>query len=126
VLYHLRFPFTALKGLADLLPEGGRMLIETGIFADEDKRALLFCPIGAESPYEPSSVTFFNRKGLADSLQTFGLRVDATEYQSDKDRRRNDGAIVRGSFLCTKDSNLAKKHPQHYWVGGSHKRWQRS
>ena len=123
VLYHLRYPFMALKTLSDLIPDGGKMLIETGIFADDDKRALLYCPVGAESPYEPSSVTFYNRKGLTDSLETFGLRVDAADYQSDKDRKRKDGAIVRGSFLCTKDSALAKKHPQHYWVGGSHKRW---
>ena len=126
VLYHLRFPFSALKTLSDLMPDGGRMIIETGIFADENKRALLFCPVGEESPYEPSSVTFYNRKGLRDTLETFGLRVDATEYQSSKDANRTDGAIVRGSFLCTKDTSLAKKHPQHYWTGGTHKRWQQS
>ncbi len=126
VLYHLRYPFSALKTLADLLPDGGRMIIETGIFADENKRALLFCPVGKESPYEPSSVTFYNRKGMVDSLKTFGLRVDAVDYMSDKDRKRTDGKIIRGTFLCTKDSALAAEHPQHYWVGGAHKHWQKA
>jgi SAM-dependent methyltransferase len=125
VLYHLRYPFTALSTLADLLPEGGRMIIETGIFADDDQRALLFCPVGKESPYEPSSVTFYNRKGMIDSLKTFGLRTDATDYQSDKDRKRSDGAIVRGTFLCTKVAALAAEHPHHYWKGGAHKHWQK-
>ena len=80
----------------------------------------------ARSTYEPSSVTFYNRKGLTDTLQTFGLRVDAIDYKNDKDRKRTDGTVVRGTFLCTKDSSLALKHPQHYWKGGSHKRWQQS
>jgi SAM-dependent methyltransferase len=126
VLYHLRYPFTALKTLSDLLPDGGRMIVETGIFADDDKRALLFCPVGKESPYEPSSVTFYNRKGMVDSLRTFGLRTDAVDYKSDKDRRRTDGEIIRGTFLCTKDSALMKEHPHHYWVGGAHKHWQKT
>jgi SAM-dependent methyltransferase len=125
VLYHLRYPFTALSTLADLLPEGGRMLIETGIFADDDKRALLFCPVGKESPYEPSSVTFYNRKGMIDSLRTFGLRIDATDYRSDKDRKCTDGSIIRGTFLCTKVAALAAEHPHHYWKGGAHKGWQK-
>jgi SAM-dependent methyltransferase len=125
VLYHLRYPFTALKTLADLVPDRGRMIIETEILADDDQRALLFCPAGEESPCEPSSVSFYNRKGLTDTLKTFGFRVDTTEYQSDADRQRTDAAIIRGSFLCTKDGALAGKHPHHYWSGGKHKNWQR-
>lgn len=125
VLYHLRYPFTALKTLSELLPDGGRMIVETGIFADEDKRALLFCPIGKESPYEPSSVTFYNRKGLIDTLRSFGLRTDAVDYKTDKDRKRSDGEIIRGTFLCTKDSALNKEHPHPYWAGGAHKTWQK-
>ncbi len=87
------------------------MIVETGIFADGDERALLHCPVGAESPYEPTSVTFYNRKGLVDTLGSFGLRVDAAEYLSDEDRRRTDGAIVRGTFLCTKDRLTAGPAP---------------
>jgi hypothetical protein len=97
----------------------------TGILADDDGRALLFCPVGEESPYERSSVSFYNRKGMIDTLHTFGFRVDTTDYHNDADRHRTDGAVIRGSFLCTKESSLAAKHPHHYWGGGKHKNWQR-
>ena len=125
VLYHLRYPFTALRTLVDLVPEGGHMIIETVIFADDDRHALLFCPTGEESPCDLSSVSFYNRKGMTDTLKTFGFRVEATEYQSEVDRQRTDGAMIRGSFLCTKESALARKYPHHYWSGGKHKNWQR-
>ena len=125
VLYHLRYPFTALRTVADLVIEGGRVIIETGILADDDRRALLFCPVGEESPYEPSSVSFYNRKGMIDTLKTFGFRVDKIEYHNDADRQRADDTIIRASFLCTKDSALAAEHPHHYWSGGKHKTWQR-
>jgi SAM-dependent methyltransferase len=123
VLYHLRYPFSALGALADLVPDSGRMIIETGILVDDDRRALLFCPLGEESPYDASSVTFYNRKGMTDTLKTFGFRVDATDYLKQEDRERTDGAIVRASFLCTKDATLAAKYPHHYWKGGKHKNW---
>jgi 2-polyprenyl-3-methyl-5-hydroxy-6-metoxy-1,4-benzoquinol methylase len=48
VLYHLRYPFTALRSLADLVVEGGRMIVETGILADNDRRSFLFCPLRDE------------------------------------------------------------------------------
>jgi hypothetical protein len=126
VLYHLRYPFTALKILSDLMANGARMIIETGIFADNEKRALLFCPTGKERPYDRSSVTFFNRKGLVDSLCSFGLRTDAIDYQSAEDRARADHSIIRGTFLCTKDTALATDYPHQYWSGGARKNWQKA
>jgi len=126
VLYHLRYPFTALKTLTNLLPDRGRMIVETAIFADDDKRALLFCPVGEESPYEATSVTFYNRKGMVDTLRTFGLRTDAVDYINKDERQLTDGAIIRGTFLCTKDTALLKEHPHHYWTGGTHKTWQKT
>ena len=126
VLYHLRYPFSALKTLSDLLPDGGRMIIETVIFADDDKRALLFCPLKKDHPWKKSSVTLFNRKGLIDSLTTFGLRTDETDWISEKDRRRRDESLIRGAFLCTKDNALAAEFPHHRWSGGFHKTWQKT
>jgi len=76
VLYHLRYPFWGLKCVADALEEGGTLIIETGILVDDNSRPLLFCPIGNESPYEPTSCTFFNLKGLSDSLFSLGLVVE--------------------------------------------------
>jgi SAM-dependent methyltransferase len=125
VLYHLRFPFSALETVANVVVEGGRIIIETAIFADDDRLALLYCPVGEESPYERTSVSFYNRKGMIDTLKTFGSRVDTTEYLVDADRQRTDGAIVRACFSCTKDSSLTAEHPHDYWSGGKHKTWQR-
>ena len=73
VLYHLRYPFWALKRIVDILNEGGTLIIETGVFVDDNRRPLLRCPVGAESPYEPTSCTFFNLKGLSDTLFSLGL-----------------------------------------------------
>ena len=73
VLYHLRYPFEAMKVIRDLLVEGGRVVVETAVFADANRHAYLYCPIGDENPYDATSVTLFNVKGLRDSLRSFGL-----------------------------------------------------
>jgi hypothetical protein len=79
VLYHLRYPFWSLKLIRDALKEGGHLLIETGIWDRDPDRAMLFCPIGDESPYEPSSCTFFNPKALEDTLLSLGFKTIAAE-----------------------------------------------
>lgn len=76
VLYHLRYPFWALKIIRDVLREDGLLIIETGVLVDRNERSLLFCPTGSESPYEPTSCTFFNVKGLIDTLFSLGLVVE--------------------------------------------------
>jgi SAM-dependent methyltransferase len=80
VLYHLRYPFWALKVIRDLMKDGSQLILETAVLVDNDRHAMLFCPTGNESPYEPSSCTFFNRKGLADTLVSLGLPVEHFEY----------------------------------------------
>jgi SAM-dependent methyltransferase len=75
LLYHLRYPVWGLKVLQGLLREDGYLIVETAIFVDENRYAMLFCPVGSESPYEPTSCTFFNLKGLTDSLASLGLVV---------------------------------------------------
>jgi 2-polyprenyl-3-methyl-5-hydroxy-6-metoxy-1,4-benzoquinol methylase len=80
VLYHLRYPFEGLRVIRDVLKVGGRLLIETPIWKGENNNAMLFCPTGAESPYEPTSCTFFNQKGLTDTLTSMGLETIAIEY----------------------------------------------
>lgn len=76
VLYHLRYPFWALKRIGDLLRPGGRLLLETAYLVDDGRHAILFCPVGAESPYEPTSCSFFNLKGLTDTLTGLGWTVE--------------------------------------------------
>ena len=43
---------------------------------DDNKRAMLYCPIEDESEYEKTSCTFFNVKGLRDSLKSMGIFVE--------------------------------------------------
>ncbi len=102
------------------------MIVETVIFADADKRALLFCPLKKDHPWKRSSVTFFNRKGFIDLLATFGLRTDETDWINDHNRDSHDERLIRGSFLCTKDNALAAEFPHYRRSGGFHKTWQKS
>jgi 2-polyprenyl-3-methyl-5-hydroxy-6-metoxy-1,4-benzoquinol methylase len=88
VLYHLRYPFWALKLIKDVLHGNGQLLIETAVLRDTNLYALLYCPTGAESPYENTSCTFFNEKGLRDTLSSIGIRVDSVEYVVRQSRAR--------------------------------------
>ncbi len=80
VLYHLRFPFWGLKRLRDVLRPGGTLILETALLVDDNRKAVLHCPVGAESPYEPTSCTFFNAKGLVDTLRSLGLEAGRVTY----------------------------------------------
>jgi SAM-dependent methyltransferase len=79
VLYHLRYPFWALRIIRGVLRPGGHLVIETGIWEGEPNNAMLFCPTGSDSPYEPTSCTFFNMKGLTDTLESLGFQTLSTE-----------------------------------------------
>ena len=75
VLYHLRYPFWGLRAIRDVLEINGHLLIETAIWEGERNNAMLFCPIGVDSPYEGTSCTFFNKKGLVDTLKSLGFET---------------------------------------------------
>jgi 2-polyprenyl-3-methyl-5-hydroxy-6-metoxy-1,4-benzoquinol methylase len=80
VLYHLRYPFWGLRAIRDVLKTGGHLLIETAIWVGERNNAMLFCPIGEDNPYAPddTSCTFFNEKGLVDTLTSLGFQTIQT------------------------------------------------
>lgn len=80
VLYHLRYPFWGLKAIRDVMQAGGRLIIETPIWEGEPNNAMLFCPTGGDSPYEPTSCTFFNEKGLVDTMTSLGFKTTSVEY----------------------------------------------
>ena len=89
VLYHLRYPFTALKTIRELLKPDGVIIVETAVlrsfgFSKLEKLALLYCPIEDESPYEATSVTFFNTKGMVDSLKSLGYTSNSISYMYDE------------------------------------------
>jgi 2-polyprenyl-3-methyl-5-hydroxy-6-metoxy-1,4-benzoquinol methylase len=79
VLYHLRYPFWALKRIKDVLHEGGKLIVETAINLDDNSRAMLFCPLASDSPYGITNCTFFNIKGLVDTLSSLELVTHETE-----------------------------------------------
>lgn len=80
VLYHLRYPFWGLKTIRNLLKDGGELLIETPIWDGCHNNAILFCPTGPDSPYEATSCTFFNEKGLIDTVKSLGFEVVKIKY----------------------------------------------
>jgi SAM-dependent methyltransferase len=133
VLYHLRYPFQALKLICDVLNEGGQLVLETAVFLDRGRRPLLFCPIGGESPYEPTSCTFFNTRGLKDTLGSFGLTVQRTEYANGGTgpgyvtRLKSIGKellripvppfIDRVTMVCRKTPEIIDVGVKSYWDG---------
>lgn len=82
VLYHVRYPFMALRKIVDACRVGGSILIEGGMLTDPQLQhmELLWCPDPGRSPYDPSSVTFFNERALDSAMhhmgckKTFGMR----------------------------------------------------
>jgi 2-polyprenyl-3-methyl-5-hydroxy-6-metoxy-1,4-benzoquinol methylase len=138
VLYHLRFPFSGLKRISDVLSLGGRLVLETAIWDDDNQEPLLFCPVGTDSPYEPTSCTFFNVRGLTDSLRSFGIQVQAHTCLSDRNRpakkrgatirkrvrallgRTEGRTIDRATFTCERtpvDSTIGNPDELRYWYG---------
>lgn len=76
VLYHLRYPVWGLKKLVDCLSDGATLLVESGMLVDRRYEAaeFLYCPV-EDSPYESSSCTFFNRKGLDTTMRSLGCEA---------------------------------------------------
>jgi hypothetical protein len=57
-----------IKRMADMVKEGGILILETALIEGFGDMPLLFNPIGAQSPFEASSPTFFNLAGLANAF----------------------------------------------------------
>jgi SAM-dependent methyltransferase len=144
VLYHLRYPFLGLKILRDLLAPNGILVLETAILRIHEGTALLYCPAPNESPYEKTSVTFFNPRGLRDSLASFGYQVEGCDYlyginafrlpytnvhlrlaaMANQLQRWIPGlvrlllrrhVIDRGVFVCRIDPTLIDQELEDYW-----------
>lgn len=135
VLYHLRYPFWALRIVRDVLSNGGKLILESAIWRGQSHHAMLYCPV-EESPYEPSSCTFFNAKGLCTTLRSLGFEVEATQYLSRREplkdrlryagqvmerlRKRTRGAHVktridRGVFICSFSRDAVDQQLAQYW-----------
>jgi SAM-dependent methyltransferase len=123
VLYHLRYPFWGLRRLKDVLRDGGALVLETATLEDDNRHALLYCPVGDESPYEPTSCTFFNLKGLRDSLHSLGLEVQSVsslcQYPPVNTLDRAVPLIERSTLVCTPRPRAQESqgYPVSYWEG---------
>ncbi len=138
-LYHLRYPFQALKIVTDLLEEGGQLLIETSILLEDKNRALLYCPTKEDGPYGSTSCTFFNSKALVDTLESIGVQTVNYELSIKENffknllklflrtlglksfMGKNLTSVCRGLFLCKKNSSIIIDDDYKYW-NSSHKR----
>ena len=93
--------------------------METAVFADANRHAYLYCPIGDENPYDATSVTLFNVKGLRDSLRSFGLLTEFERLQCafEPDPADLKKVIDRVCLVCCKDTAGLQPNVQGYWEG---------
>jgi SAM-dependent methyltransferase len=73
LIYHLRYPMLGIKRMADLLADNGKLIVETALIDAFHDMPILFNPLGAQSPFESSSPTFFNLAGLANAFSQASL-----------------------------------------------------
>lgn len=119
VLYHLRYPLWALKVVRDLCKPGALVVLETAVFYGLAKHAMLYCPTGGEGPYGLSSTSFFNKKGLIDSLNSIGLKtLNYRTLHPDAEKKYQDGTepvIDRATLLCERYEIPEDEQIDSYW-----------
>ena len=130
VLYHLRYPVAGLAALLHLVKPGGRLLIETAVLSRVlpvmqplSELPLLYCPF-EPNPYEPTSVSYFNRCGLGTTLKSLGGAVKEFVYGPESllntcSHAPGATAEVRRAFAhCVKDSDPKELSGlRRYWSG---------
>lgn len=121
VLYHLRYPFRAIQILRDLANPHARLIVKTALYCGTEHLAMLYCPVGLESPYDPTSCTFFNQKGLTDSLSSLGWRTVSVSLAEPKTRTSvpvPDAPAIRGAvFVCELTGRSGNAMVDQYWHG---------
>jgi SAM-dependent methyltransferase len=140
VLYHLRLPFLALKKIADVMKLGGVLLIETALLLSHCQHPFVHIPAPRNSPYDPTSVAFFNHSGLVATLESMGF--DSVECRAVVSPSRGhpvyeswdaflaspdayltkatEIVVGRGTYLCRRapaDSSEAHALLDEYWYG---------
>ena len=121
VLYHLRYPFRAFQILRELANPQAMLIVKTALYCGTEDLAMLYCPIGLESPYDPTSCTFFNRKGLTDSLSSLGWRTVSVSLSEPKTNRagpETNQPVIRGAvFVCEFTGHSGNEQVDRYWHG---------
>jgi SAM-dependent methyltransferase len=112
VLYHLRFPFLGLKRIADAMKPGGTLLLETAMWATQQRHPLLYCPPPEQSPYEPTSVTFYNDAGLIAALRSLGFaNIESRHIMSDDGNTHDSWS----EFLSSSYWKPPELPPKPFW-----------
>jgi len=136
VLYHLRYPFWGLRKIVECLKDKGFLAIESGMLAEnvDPEREILYCPTD-NSPYEPTSCTFFNKKGLETTMRSMGCGLLTTANREPVEDAAASPppdpaaplSTCRLFSLFRRDDSLLPGHLHTYWNtthdGHSSKGW---
>lgn len=122
VLYHLRYPIAGLKKMADCLPNNGLLVLESGMLncKELENMELLYCPF-ENSPYEPTSVSFFNKAGLCATMRSIFLQLTnfyTLESISSEARAAGQGInydVIRQLFVFEKRDSPKNHFFTQYW-----------
>jgi SAM-dependent methyltransferase len=120
VLYHLRYPFRAFQVLREVANPGATLIVKTALYCGNENLAMLYCPIGLESPYEPTSCTFFNQKGLVDSLSSLGWRttsVTLSRQRTNRSVQQVDAPVIRDAVFVSETGHTGNELVDRYWHG---------
>jgi len=119
--------------IADAMAPGGTLIIETGMLLSFLKHPFIFTPAPEESPYDPTSVTFFNERALISTLESLGfskiecrsvLSPSMGRYENMEafcaSKEFGDAApeqilIGRGTYVCQRAQEKADLNS--YWYG---------
>jgi 2-polyprenyl-3-methyl-5-hydroxy-6-metoxy-1,4-benzoquinol methylase len=121
VLYHLRYPIWGLKQILSVMKDGATLVLETAVLDALESHALMYCPTGAESPYEATSITFFNVKGLTDTLYSLGVTVQKVLFLGPRaapERAATQAAMLpvnRATFVCQVTRDVVSPRIAKYW-----------
>jgi SAM-dependent methyltransferase len=133
VLYHLRFPAFGLKRIADCMANGGVLIIETGMLLSHTDHPFVYTPAPKDSPFDPSSVTFYNEAALVATLESLGFEAVECHSILSPDGNRYEGLaafqasaeyqnanhakplVGRGTYTCRRAN--AHEGLDRYWYG---------
>ena len=106
VLYHLKYPFLALRVVRDLVKEKGTVILETAIVDRFNRNSLLYCPNPTDTPFKSrlaNTCSLFNEKALCENLEYFGLGIVEKAHVTKPLRRfvKKLGALIIPSYYPT-------------------------
>lgn len=110
VLYHLRYPFTAMRKLAALTKPGSRVYIESGMLDAHHGQPMMYCPVRS-SPYEVTSCSFFNMDGLVETMWSFGFTKRGTPCTIPSEQ----GQMVRRCWCEFEKTHDTPHDLEMYW-----------